>query len=115
MKRIINEMPMLQYLSRLKKKEQKDLISGAPKQLLICLSEIALNVVFKHLNLNKTQIKKLKKFEQVIISLSQKKHSLVKRKKLLGTGNFLHNFLGAVMPPLTLAAIRQPTGKKNHD
>lgn len=109
MKRIVENMGILQYLNNLSAKDQKNLISGAPKSLLVCLSEIALNVCLKQLPLTLNQVKKLKKFEKQILFLSKKKHSLEKRKKLLKGGSFLSSFLSTLLPPLTISALRKPT------
>ena len=42
MKRVIEHLPILEYLSKLSPKEQKLMIKGAPKELLFLFSEICL-------------------------------------------------------------------------
>ena len=107
MKRIIQNLPILQYLSKLTKSEQKQLISGAPRSLLICFSEIALNLVEKNIPLTKKQIGMLRKHESKIKDLTSKKHSLNKRKIILRGGSFLKDLLQATLPPMIVSVIRK--------
>ena len=107
MKRIHENISILHYLSKLKLSEQKLLISGAPKELLFCLSEIALNLIHRNIQLSPLQIKKLKKFERQIVDLTSKKHSLVKRRTILKKGAFIKNFLEATLPSLMSKVIKK--------
>ena len=107
MKRIINHIPILQYLRTLSIKDQKNLVFLAPKELLLTLSEIALNLIHKNIALSPPQILKLKKFEKQIVSLSEKKHSLTKRRKILRGGGFLKSFLDTTIPNLMLKLVRK--------
>ena len=107
MKRIHENISILHYLSKLKLTEQKLLISGAPKELLFCLSEIALNLIHRNIQLSPLQIKKLKKFERQIIDLTAKKHSLVKRRTILKKGSFIKHFLDATLPSLMTKVIKK--------
>ena len=104
MKRIHENISILHYLSKLKLSEQKLLISGAPKELLFCLSEIALNLIHRNIQLSPLQIKKLKKFERQIVDLTSKKHSLV---TILKKGAFIKNFLEATLPSLMSKVIKK--------
>ena len=117
MKRVINHMPILQYLRTLKPPEQKNLILNAPKELILTLSEICLNLIQRNIVLSSSQILKLRKFEKVIVSLSEKKHSLANRKRLIRGGGFLKNLLDSTVPPLIyhLARKKRVTSKRKHD
>ena len=44
-----------------------------------------------------------RKFEKQILSISEKKISLAKRKQILRGGSFLKNFLDGTLPSLILA------------
>ena len=103
MKRVVAHIGILQYLRTLTSREQKDLILNAPKQLLFTLSEIALNIIARNISLTSAQIAKLRKFEKQILSISEKKISLAKRKQILRGGSFLKNFLDGTLPSLILA------------
>ena len=80
MKRVLDHIGVLQYLRTLTSREQKSLISNAPRQLLLTLSEIALNIIARNITLTSFQIAKLIRFEKKIVALAQKKITLSKRK-----------------------------------
>ena len=105
MRNLITNIPVLQWINTLSPSQQKHIVNGASKQLLICISEIALNIVAKTMSLSPTQISKLKKHEKDIVSLAQKKHSYKKRKDILKNGQFLNNFLSTLMPNLIELAL----------
>ena len=107
MKRVIDHLPVLQYLRKLNSKEQKLLIRGAPKELLFLFSEICLNLIKRNIPLEKSQIDKLKRYENQIISLTQKKHSLAKRRSILHGGSFLKNLLDKTLPSLLVSCLRK--------
>ena len=107
MKRVIDHLPVLQYLRKLNSKEQKLLIRGAPKELLFLFSEICLNLIKRNIPLEKSQIDKLKRYENQIISLTQKKHSLAKRRSILHGGSFLKNLLDETLPSLLVSCLRK--------
>ena len=95
-------------MSKLTSQQQKSLISGAPKELILTLAEIALNILEKNFPLTQEQIHRLKKFEKSIVSLTQKKHSLTKRREILrGNGAFLKTFIQETVPPLIQNVIKR--------
>ena len=114
MKRVIQHMPILEYLRSLTSKEQKNLILNAPKQLLLTLSEIALNLIGKNIVLTKPQISKLQKHEKQILELSERKHSLSRRKQILRGGSFLKNLLDTTILQLMLAIVRNKSNGVRH-
>ena len=115
MRRLIEHLPVLNYMRRLSTIEQKNLISTAPKDLLITLSEIALNIISKNIPLTRLQIEKLRKFEKDIVSLSQKKHSLAKRRKILRGKGLVKNLLDVTIPPLMVSLARKKQSKSKKD
>ena len=95
-------------MSKLTSQQQKSLISGAPKELILTLAEIALNIIERNFPLTKEQIQKLKRFEKSIVNLTQKKHSLAKRREILrGNGAFLKTFIHETVPPLIQSVIKR--------
>ena len=64
MKTLKKHISILEYLKDLPKKNQRNIILNADKNLLICLSEICLNLVKRQIPLNSEEIKKLKKYEK---------------------------------------------------
>ena len=92
MQNLITNIPVLQWINTLSPSQQKHVISGASKELLICISEIAFNTVAKTISLSSTKISQLRKHEKDIVSLAKKKHSFKKRKDILKNGHFLSNF-----------------------
>ena len=108
MNRILTHISLLEYMSKLTSQQQKALISGAPKELILTLAEIALNIIEQNFPLTKDQIQRLRKFEKPIVTLTQKKHSLAKRREILrGNGAFLKTFLKETVPPLIQNVINQ--------
>lgn len=92
-------LPILEYLNSLTNKEQKDLIKNAPKPLLNIFSSIALNLIRKNIPLSPHNVRRLKQHEGLILKLSQRKHSLTVRKKLLQKGGLLSSLL-SILPAL---------------
>ena len=114
MKRVLEHLPILEYLSKLSPKEQKLMIKGAPKELLFLFSEICLNLIKRNIPLEKNQIIKLRKFENQIISLTQKKHSLGKRRAILHGGSFLKHLIDETLPPLLVSCLKKGRSKKQN-
>ena len=100
MKQIREHIKTLKYLKSLKSKnKKKEFIQSASNSLLKSISSIALNICKKNIPLTKSEIKKLRRFESEIKLLSQRKHSMLKRKKILGSGGVL-NALLSLLPTL---------------
>ena len=105
MKNLKRHLPFLEYLRGLSPKNQRNIIKFADKPLLICLSEICLNLVRQQIPLQAKDIKKLKKFENEICILAEKKHSLNKRKQILvKKGGFIPSIL-SILPTLISGVI----------
>ena len=104
MKNLKKNLPILEYLRGISPKNQRNIIKNADKPLLICLSEICLNLVKRHIKLRPSEIKKLRRFESEIRTLAERKHSLAKRKKILLKGGFLPSIL-SILPTLISGVI----------
>ena len=101
MKNLEKHIGVLEYLKELKPADQKRFIQSASKSLLHCLSEICLNLVRQNISLNSSDINKLKKYEKEILTLSEKRHSLKKRKQLITRGGLLNSLLHILPAILT--------------
>ena len=101
-------LPVLEYLKSLSSKEQKELIKNAPKPLLNIFSSIALNLIKQNIPLSPHNIKRLKQHEGLILKLSQRKHSLKARKKLLQRSGLLSSLL-SILPSLVSGVLASLT------
>ena len=99
MENLKRHIPILEYLKSLKEKEQKQLIKNANIALLRVFSEICLNLIKRNIELSPLDITRLKKYEHLIIRLSQRKHSTKVRKNILQRGGFLSSLL-SILPAL---------------
>ena len=95
----------LSYLSSIPPRRQKILIKGADRPLLESLSEICINLLNKRLELTKAQINKLRPYEKQIYQLSQRSHSLARKKRIVQSGGMLTALLSAVVPALISSII----------
>ena len=108
--RMRNHVPLLEYLSKLSPRQQISLIKGAPVELIYVFSEICLNLLKENIPLSPHMINKLRPFERSIVKLSQKSHSVKKRKKILvQKGGMLATLLSIV--PAIISSIIAATGK----
>ena len=104
MKTLRKHLPFLEYLRGISSKSQQNIIKNADKSLLMCLSEICLNLVKRNIPLRANEIKRLRKFESEIRILAERKHSLTKRKKILLKGGLLPSIL-SILPTLISGVI----------
>lgn len=104
MRQLQKHIPILEYIRELSPKHQKSFLSTASKPLLHCLSGICLNLIKRQIPLSPSEIQKLRKYEKEIKSLSEKRHSLAKRKKILASGGFV-NALLSLLPTLVSSII----------
>ena len=96
MKQLKEHISILTYIRSLSTKDQKNFIKTASRPLLEVLSSIALNIIQRNIPLTKKDILKLRPYEKMIKKLSEKKHSLGSRRKMLKTGGFLSSLLSLV-------------------
>ena len=104
MKQLQKHIPILEYIRTLSPKDQRVFINTASKPLLHCLSGLCLNLVKRQIPLTNSEIKKLKKYEKEIKTLSERRHSLSKRKKILASGGFI-SALMTLLPTLVSSVI----------
>lgn len=104
MRQLQKHIPVLEYIQQLSPKDQKSFINTASKPLLHCLSGLCLNIIKRQIPLSASEIKKLRKFEREIKILSEKRHSLSKRKKVLASGGFMSALL-TLLPTLISSVI----------
>ena len=96
----------LSYLSSIPPRRQKLLIKGADCPLLESLSEICMNLLQHRLELNRQQIEKLRPFKRQIYQLSQRQHSVAKKKRIVQKGGaFITALLSTVLPALVSSII----------
>ena len=94
--RLKQHLPMLRFLSRAKPKAVKTVLKDAPKDLLCCLCECALNILKGNIKLTPVQKRALYRHRQKLRALVAKKTSSKKRKQILQKGGFI----GALLKPV---------------
>jgi len=111
-KRITDHFGVLEYLKSLNARDQKSFINGASIELLKTISEICLNLIKGTIDISKDNINKLRKYKKQILTLSEKKHSAKKRRKVCSQkGGFLPTLIGLTLPGI-ITAIISATRKK---
>ena len=108
--RFKDNAPFFTFLATLPAHRQKSLIKGADKEILLALSEIALNLMRRKVSFTEQEKKKLRPYEKQIYDLSLRKHNLTKRKAIVQKGGFLGALLGTVLPVL-VSSILSATGR----
>ena len=103
--RVRKHYPLLDYMKNLKPKEQRMIIKGATRELLLTLSEICLNLIKSNIDLAPSEIDKLRPYQSQIYDLTKRNHSLKKRKQIIQRGGFLSALLSAVLPALISSII----------
>ena len=98
MARIRKHLPVLKKLVRCHQKpQQRTILKEGGKELLLCLSECALNITKGNVPLTNRQLKRLKKNKKHIRELSKKKTSLKKRAQIVQKGGFLPLLLAPIV------------------
>ena len=94
-----NNFPSLRYLCKCRsRKEIKDFINHADKETIQCICECAHNILHGNIPIKKGDIKKLKKYQNVLSTLLDKRSSLKKRKEvIIQKGGFLPLLLSPVL------------------
>jgi len=91
---------LLKMLHKASPKLRKALLADLPPEIVQLLSECALNILKGTITLSKYHKDKLKKYRKSLHTLSKKKTSLAKKKKIIQKGGFLPAILGGVLPAL---------------
>ncbi len=96
-KRIKDHAFLLKHLSKAKPSAAKSIIKTCDKDLMNVFCECALNVLKGNVPLNKNQKQRLSVHKTSLRALTNKKHSLKKKKALLQKGGFLSALLGPII------------------
>ena len=99
----IKHIEFLKLLKTLSPHQKSNLYSLLPNELINTFSEICSNFLNQRIPINKTKLRKLAKNRDIIHSLSLKKTSLKKKRKLLKTRKGGGVF--SVLIPLAITAI----------
>ena len=97
-KELYKVLPLLQYLRKCSKKEQKNFLVQASPAFIRTISNLCLNFNNGNLTTHPAHIKKLKPYAKLIGTLCKKVHSIKKRKQLLQTGGFWPTLLQTLLP-----------------
>ena len=91
----------LSVLAKGNSKQQRGIIEGASNDLIQCLCECCFNILRGSVPLSSNQKKKLSKYKHHLRTLSNKKVSTSKKRKLLTQkGGFISAILGPVLSAL---------------
>lgn len=102
-KHVHKHLPLLQYMAQGKPRIVRALIQEADSEVLRVLCECCKTVINEGVNLDRGQIKKLRRYRQQLRLLSKKRTSVKQKKQALQRGGFLGALLGAVVPTLISA------------
>ena len=95
----------LKVLASSKPSVAKAIIESGDKDLILCLTEIALNVLKGNVPLNSLEKAKLCKHKTALRTLVKKKTSLKGKKEILQRGGFLGAVLGPLLSGLASAVL----------
>jgi len=101
-RRVKKYLPVLKRITKLGEKAKRDYIRKCDREFLDCISECAKNVLKGNVTLTGRQKTKLRRSRNDLRSLSVKKTSLRKKRRILQKGGFL----SALLPPV-LAVLSQ--------
>ena len=93
-------VPVLEYLHKLSRQQQKKFVQSADAAFLKILSEICYNLNHNNLDLSANDIKLLRPFKHDILFLCSKRRTLEDRRKTLQKGGFLNLLLQTALPLL---------------
>lgn len=110
-RRIQKHMSVLKQLCRCGVKKRKELLKKGGRNIKLCLSECALNILKGNVPLNKKQFGKLKKHRKSLQTLSKKNISNKKSQQLVQRGGFLPMLLSPILGALASAAVKGIAGK----
>ena len=99
--RIRKQAPILKYLCKANPRQSRAIINTADNELLNTLCECSLNVLQGRIPLTSQQKQKLRRFRNLLRTLSSKSISLTRKKKLLQKGGFLSALLAPIAGVLT--------------
>jgi hypothetical protein len=110
-RRIQKHLSELKQLCRCGPKKRKEILKKGGRNVKLCLSECALNVLKGNVPLNKKQFSKLKRHRKSLQNLSKKNITNKKSQQLVQRGGFLPLLLSPILGALTSAAIKGISSK----
>ena len=105
--RLKRQAPLLHALAKAHPHVCKTILKGADKDLLLCLSECAFNILKGNVRLTPAQKATLTKYKQKVRNVANKKTSLKQKQSILQTGGFIP----ALLAPLLSSVIAPLAGK----
>ena len=105
--RVKRQAAILQALAKAHPHVFQAILKGADKDLILCLSECAYNILQGNVHLSPSQKTKLTKYKQKIRQVADKRTALKTKQKTLQTGGFLP----ALLAPLLSSVIVPLAGK----
>lgn len=100
-KRIKDNQPFLHLLARSGSKRRKQLLQQATKDELTSLFEICLNIIKGNIPLKPKDLKRFKRHKGLLRTLSDRKVSLQRKKKLVNQkGGFIGSLAAFAIPLL---------------
>lgn len=105
--RIAKHIAFLKYVASASPQERKKILEGATREQLTALCEVTLNVAKKNIQVPTCVKDKLCKHHKVIRLISDRKSSLIKKKRaLIQKGGFLPVLLRTALPFLIERLLR---------
>ena len=104
--RIQKNLSVLKQLCRCGAKKRIEILRKGGKNIKLCLSECALNILKGNVPLNKRQFSNLKKHKKKLQDLSKKSISNKKSQHIVQKGGFLPLLLSPVLGALASAAVK---------
>ena len=100
--RLRRNLALLKMLATASPQQRKAILCSASDDLVAAISEIALNTLKGNVPISERQFRLLKKKRQLIKRLSNKRASIVSKKKLVKqSGGFIGSLLGIAIPLIT--------------
>ena len=110
-RRIQKHLTELKQLCRCGSKKRNEILKKGGRNIKLCLSECALNVLKGNVPLNQKQFSKLKKHRKSLQNLSKKNISIKRSQQLVQRGGFLPLLLSPILGALASAAVKGITNK----
>ena len=104
-------LPVLEYVSKLKPRQQKQFMNHAEPAVLLAISDLCANLNRGAIEISDENLKKLKKYKKQILTLCKKKPTVKQRRKIVQKGAFLPNFLSTILPAVLGTIFSQIVGK----
>lgn len=103
-------LPVLEYISQLSPRQQKQFIRVADPQILLAISDLCKNLNEGAIDVSSDSLKKLKKYKTQILFLCKKKPTAKQRRRVLQRGGLFSSILQIL--PAVVGAIFAALGQK---